>query len=259
MKPCSPEVTKEIQAFPDSKFRGKGSTWSVNPENYDSLVKNLRSLKKIDCKVDELPAWIHRVSGFISVTFSFDPLDVHRPSRAEFEANRSNSGHRRSNAFQNQGRSSIAREAVPLSTCWSEVSPTCLFAHPIFRFGIEKGGKLLIGDEMGLGKRIQALVIMRVFTTYWPLLIVCPGSVRHLWKSQFDYFLPTSCNVVLMDRDSDQLPTGPNLSDTVIIMSYDQMINNVQKIISSKIRSVIFVSLPRYRPCSICSRMNRTC
>jgi SNF2 family DNA or RNA helicase len=51
-----------------------------------------------------------------------------------------------------------------------------------FRFGIERQGRLLIADEMGLGKSLQALAIARMYSCEWPLLIVCPSSVKYAWK-----------------------------------------------------------------------------
>jgi len=53
------------------------------------------------------------------------------------------------------------------------------------RFGVSKQGRCLIADEMGLGKSLQALMIAYEYsTTDWPLLIVCPSSIRFVWKQQ---------------------------------------------------------------------------
>ena len=40
-------------------------------------------------------------------------------------------------------------------------------------------GRVLIADDMGLGKTIQALGVASVLRSQWPLLIVCPSSVRY--------------------------------------------------------------------------------
>ena len=42
-------------------------------------------------------------------------------------------------------------------------------------------GRILIGDEMGVGKTIQAIGISYVFKDDWPLLIVCPSSLVFNW------------------------------------------------------------------------------
>jgi len=52
----------------------------------------------------------------------------------------------------------------------------------LFSFGIQKEGRVLIADEMGLGKSIQALGVSLYYQKEWPLLIVCPASVKPAWK-----------------------------------------------------------------------------
>lgn len=48
----------------------------------------------------------------------------------------------------------------------------------ICRYGISKKGRCLVADDMGLGKSIQALGIADYYRSDWPLLIVCPSSMR---------------------------------------------------------------------------------
>ena len=40
---------------------------------------------------------------------------------------------------------------------------------------------MLIADDMGLGKTLQAIAIMNYYHEDWPLLVVCPSSVRLAW------------------------------------------------------------------------------
>lgn len=50
-------------------------------------------------------------------------------------------------------------------------------------FGIKRYGRYLLGDEMGVGKTIQAIAVSCVYQEDWPLLIICPSSlVRHYLK-----------------------------------------------------------------------------
>jgi SNF2 family DNA or RNA helicase len=44
-------------------------------------------------------------------------------------------------------------------------------------FGIKSHGRVLIADEMGVGKTIQALGIAIVYQKDWPVLILCPSSL----------------------------------------------------------------------------------
>ena len=53
-------------------------------------------------------------------------------------------------------------------------------------------GRILLGDEMGLGKTITSLAIMLAYETKgeWPLLILCPASLRYTWPAEIEKFCP---------------------------------------------------------------------
>lgn len=51
-------------------------------------------------------------------------------------------------------------------------------------FGIERKGRILLADEMGVGKSIQALGIISVFREDWPVLILCPASLKYNWRNE---------------------------------------------------------------------------
>lgn len=55
------------------------------------------------------------------------------------------------------------------------------------RFGViqmvERKGRSYLADEMGLGKTIQAIATVKYFNRF-PLLIVCPKSLRSNWISE---------------------------------------------------------------------------
>jgi SWI/SNF-related matrix-associated actin-dependent regulator 1 of chromatin subfamily A len=52
------------------------------------------------------------------------------------------------------------------------------FKFIVFRFGVSKKGRCIIADDMGLGKTIQAIGIVKYYLNDFPLLIVCPSSMR---------------------------------------------------------------------------------
>ena len=52
------------------------------------------------------------------------------------------------------------------------------------QFGINKFGWVLIGDEMGVGKTIQALALAAIYQQSWPLLIICPSSLKYTWQDE---------------------------------------------------------------------------
>ncbi|KAL7483619.1 hypothetical protein ACHAW6_009263 [Cyclotella cf. meneghiniana] len=52
-------------------------------------------------------------------------------------------------------------------------------------------GRILLGDEMGLGKTLTSLAIMLAYRhTEWPLLILCPASLRYTWPAEIEKFCP---------------------------------------------------------------------
>ncbi|KAK6627944.1 hypothetical protein RUM44_010426 [Polyplax serrata] len=104
------------------------------------------------------------------------------------------------------------------------------------RFGIKKQGRCLIADDMGLGKTIQALGIACYFKENWPLLIICPSSMKFPWQEAVKTFLPNvnpSVTVVNTGRD-------PMLHTDIIITSYDLMKNCGDKIEKKRFGMIIF-------------------
>ena len=60
-------------------------------------------------------------------------------------------------------------------------------------------GRALIGDEMGLGKTIQAVAAAELFAQHFGVqrvLVVCPTSLKHQWKSEFARFSPRDAQVI---------------------------------------------------------------
>jgi len=51
-------------------------------------------------------------------------------------------------------------------------------------FAISRNGRCLIGDEMGVGKTIQALALAAVYQTDWPCVILCPASLKFNWAAE---------------------------------------------------------------------------
>ena len=52
-------------------------------------------------------------------------------------------------------------------------------------------GKVLIADEMGLGKTLSSLAIMAHYRDEWPLLVLCPASLKNIWPSEIEKWFPS--------------------------------------------------------------------
>ena len=57
-------------------------------------------------------------------------------------------------------------------------------------FIVRNGGRVLLADEPGLGKTVQALCAASCFPDSWPLLVICPSSMRFVWAAAVADWLP---------------------------------------------------------------------
>ena len=83
------------------------------------------------------------------------------------------------------------------------------------------GTRVLIADEMGLGKTITSLAVMTHHIASWPLLILCPASLRHTWPAEIEKFLPslpTSAVYVVSGFDDADFYSNPNKRNRIKIV-----------------------------------------
>lgn len=71
-------------------------------------------------------------------------------------------------------------------------------------FGIEHHCRFLLADEMGVGKTIQAISLSYIYRDSWPVLIVCPGSMKYLWKGEIRTWLGLKDHRVFLINSSRQ-------------------------------------------------------
>lgn len=73
-----------------------------------------------------------------------------------------------------------------------------------------------IRDEMGLGKTLQAIAIAARYREDWPVLVICPSSVRMSWANEFMKWLD------IPEEDIRIILKGNQPLDGLInIISYD--------------------------------------
>ncbi|KAL3135100.1 hypothetical protein ABBQ32_008044 [Trebouxia sp. C0010 RCD-2024] len=99
------------------------------------------------------------------------------------------------------------------------------------RFGVKHQGRVLLADEMGLGKTVQAICIAACYPENWPLLVICPSSMRLVWYDALLNWLPARLvpedprhlTVIANGKDikTKLLSQGKPSRQQIVIISYD--------------------------------------
>ena len=79
-----------------------------------------------------------------------------------------------------------------------------------------KRGGVLIGDEMGVGKTIQALATAWKLDDVLPVVVVCQGSMTDTWQKEALAWMPGIRTEILYGRTPDHLPDAD-----LIIINYE--------------------------------------
>jgi SWI/SNF-related matrix-associated actin-dependent regulator of chromatin subfamily A-like protein 1 len=77
-----------------------------------------------------------------------------------------------------------------------EFLPPHIFKHLLtyqsdsIKKGIKLYGRILINDDFGTGKSLQALGLALAYRTEWPLIILCPNFAKFSWRTEILKWLP---------------------------------------------------------------------
>lgn len=121
--------------------------------------------------------------------------------------------------------------------CIEEAIRTQLF--PFQREGIQmalaRGGRVILADDMGLGKSIQALGVASYYRREWPLLIISPASMVSSWHEQVQRWLPS----VARDQIAVMYDGKTALDRLVNIGSFDLLARHGEAVAARGFRVVI--------------------
>lgn len=97
-------------------------------------------------------------------------------------------------------------------------------------FGIKRRGRMLLFDEMGVGKTVQAIGISALYQEDWPVLIICPSSLKYNWRNEIKQWL---LDVDVFDYQIQVFDSGKSDFEPGMkfyILSYDLAVRIVGKI-----------------------------
>ncbi|CAL1526744.1 unnamed protein product [Lymnaea stagnalis] len=191
-----------INFFKQMKTKIYDSTkkvWSFKLEEYNAFMKGVSQFKP-EIDIEGLPPWILQTFG------------------------------------SSTSENSIVSEAD--LKCVDDVLVQTLlpFQKHGVNVAIHRQGRLLIADDMGLGKTLQAICIASYYRNEWPLLVVCPSSVRFDWSQQICKWLPSvpigEINVVETGKRSA-------ISGLVNIISYDLLSKKTVELNEKRFKVII--------------------
>ncbi|KHJ47088.1 helicase protein [Trichuris suis] len=131
-----------------------------------------------------------------------------------------------------------------------------LFQKHALRFIISRNGRVLLADEMGLGKTIEALAAAVYYKSDWPLLIVCPSSVKCTWAEVLLIcFGLVRVKTVGFEEIAENVPSLDSSSICIVnssaenvfgkaeyqvfILSYDFMVNMEEQLTEKQFKIII--------------------
>lgn len=108
------------------------------------------------------------------------------------------------------------------------------------KFVLSRQGRALLADEMGLGKTVQALASAQALDGF-PLLIVCPATLRLLWAVECEKWIPARAAVGQLHvifGHGDLLPGDARPS--IVIVSYHMLRILLSSMLLLKWEMIIF-------------------
>ena len=199
--------------------------WFFPFSAYETLVNKLQAATNLNVAIKRIPDKIPKILN------AFPPVDVTNEKSIDW-----NRIPKKLidvlKPFQRQGIWYVFTQQIAPLLLTNITNNT----HSLTSFGIHRQGRFLLADEMGLGKTLQALTVAYYYRDQWPLLIICPSSLRFNWSKEIESWLlplvqPHEINIIMQGKkEFDKL---------VNIVSYDLALKMVDKISNKKFKVVI--------------------
>ena len=108
------------------------------------------------------------------------------------------------------------------------------FQYVGVRYAELSGGRCLLGDDMGIGKTIQAIGYAALHPELWPVLIVAPANVQYNWRNEIlDWVKDVTVQVV--EKGGDKLE---DVDFTVI--TYNKMPKQESNLLKRNFNLIVF-------------------
>tara|TARA_R110002012_G_scaffold159307_1_gene320967 strand:+ start:3909 stop:6476 length:2568 start_codon:yes stop_codon:yes gene_type:complete len=194
------DVMSQVKATQGRKYDPNSKTWSISITEAAPLIDRLR-------KYDE-NEWCIKLADAIQ---DIPEIETYMEERAKRVAI--------------SGAASLSDDMIvaDMKDRLDEMFPVGRELYPFQYVGVQfaqlAGGRCLIGDDMGIGKTIQAIAHIGLNQDKLPALIVVPASVKYNWLKECEAWLPDMTTAVLEGRKGD-IPDADIVVCNYDIMSY---------------------------------------
>lgn len=91
---------------------------------------------------------------------------------------------------------------------------------------LKRARKAILADEMGTGKTVQTAVALdEIGDDAFPLLIVCPNTMKHVWKRELEKWCPAAKSIFVVEGSqkakTEQLAAAAKDEHSVVIINYE--------------------------------------
>ncbi|CAG9463977.1 unnamed protein product [Pedinophyceae sp. YPF-701] len=127
---------------------------------------------------------------------------------------------------------------------WSEVPESIRskmydFQIEGVKFALRQGGRVLFGDEMGLGKSVQACATLAAYRDEWPALIITPTSLRDQWVESLEQWLHVPAREVVALSASRDVAQIASAHARFVVVSYDLLSKESKAMLQQGFRVVV--------------------
>ena len=201
-------LTKEVKELIE-KYKGVFDStmnlWLIPYVNYESLYIEL-------FQIESLKHFLHKVGGIAQEFYlnkNLEKLIIKRKKEDEILDYTTDTKERNPNELPEKIKKALYN-----------------FQLEGIKFGIEHHCRFLLADEMGVGKTLQAISLAYIYRDAWPVLVVCPGSMKYNWKGEIQTWLGFKDHRICILNSSKQ-----KISQEAYfyIISYDLMRNVIKK------------------------------
>lgn len=177
------DIVKIFRDITSKRWDPVTKNWSFSIKDYQNILSKLRALKHLDIKyLEMLPENV--MKQLVDIESKKCDIDLSERFNSKF-----------------------------LDSLFS-------YQRDGIIFGIQRQGRCLIADDMGLGKTIQAIGLALWYRDDWPLIIVCPSSLRYQWMKSILRWCEdlSEKDIHIITNTKDAFPRVP-----ITITSYDLM------------------------------------